>query len=86
MRSDRCLAPRCARKFEGSPYIEWVASAPILTLYLIAEELNKALEGDSFKMSALGSESRDARLVSLLASHFQDLIRALSLGLNADAI
>jgi hypothetical protein len=31
-------------------------------------------------------ESRDARLVSLLACHFQDLVRAFALGLNADAI
>jgi len=31
-------------------------------------------------------ESRDARLVSLLACHFQDLVRAFALGLNADAL
>jgi hypothetical protein len=31
-------------------------------------------------------ESRDTRLVPLLACHFQDLVRAFALGLNADAI
>ena len=31
-------------------------------------------------------ESQDTRLVSLVACHFQDLVRAFAVGLNTDAI
>ena len=81
-------APRsiCAHSNRLRAVLDWAGVSILANRALVKVGLHHVVGIQHSVTLVWTFESRDTRLVSLLACHFQDLIRAFSLGLNADAI